>query len=119
MGQKTNDDKENEDKKGNGEEDNDNDGSQPEVDYLLYGNETENEVIKNEGNNNRKEGETEVKQKNRQTNENENHEKKNDDGTEETNNHGETSQKMKQIKICWIILLKTLWIISLELDFLV
>ncbi|CAH1450516.1 unnamed protein product [Lactuca virosa] len=53
-GQKTNDQKENEDKEGNGEEDNDNDGSQPEEDYLLDSNEAENERIKNDGDNNKK-----------------------------------------------------------------
>nr|KAJ0213480.1 hypothetical protein LSAT_V11C400189490 [Lactuca sativa] len=99
MRQKTNDEKENEDKEANGEEDNDNNGSQPKVEYLLDGNEVENEGIKNDGDNNKKEGETEVKEKNGEINENENHEEKNDDETKETNNHGETSQQMKQIKI--------------------
>ncbi|CAH1422648.1 unnamed protein product [Lactuca virosa] len=61
MGQKTNDQKENEDKEGNGEEDNDNDESQPKVDYFLDSNEAENEGIKNDGDKNKKEGETEVK----------------------------------------------------------
>nr|KAJ0205093.1 hypothetical protein LSAT_V11C500271640 [Lactuca sativa] len=58
MGQKTNDEKENEDKEVNGEEDNDSDGSQPELDYFLDSNEAENEGIKNDGDNNKKEGET-------------------------------------------------------------
>nr|KAJ0215100.1 hypothetical protein LSAT_V11C300113860 [Lactuca sativa] len=48
---------------GNGEQDNDNDESQPEVDYLLDSNEVENEGIKNDGDKNQKEGETEVKEK--------------------------------------------------------
>ncbi|XP_023731206.1 uncharacterized protein LOC111878953 [Lactuca sativa] len=78
---------------GNGEEDNDNDGSQLEVDYLLDGNEAENEGIKNDRDNNQKECETKVKEKNGEINENKNHEEKNDDETEETNNHGETSQQ--------------------------
>ncbi|CAH1421103.1 unnamed protein product [Lactuca virosa] len=54
MGQKTNDQKENEDDEGNREEENDNDGSQPEVDYLLDSNEAENEGIKNDGDKNKK-----------------------------------------------------------------
>nr|KAJ0226389.1 hypothetical protein LSAT_V11C100045170 [Lactuca sativa] len=78
----------NDNKEGNGEEDNDNDGSQLEVDYLLDGNEAENEGIKNDRDNNQKECETKVKEKNAEINENKNHE-----DTKETNNHGETSQQ--------------------------
>ncbi|CAH1436285.1 unnamed protein product [Lactuca virosa] len=81
MGQKTNDQKENEDKEGNCEEDNDNDGSQLEVYYLLDSNEAENEGIKNDGDNNQKEGETQVKDKDGKINENENDEEKNEDET--------------------------------------
>ncbi|CAH1422035.1 unnamed protein product [Lactuca virosa] len=92
-GSKIDDEKEIEDKEGNGEEDNDNDGSQPEVDYFLDGNEAENEGIKNDGDNNKKEGETEEKEKNGEINEYENHEEKNDDETKETNNHGKTSHQ--------------------------
>ncbi|CAI9280712.1 unnamed protein product [Lactuca saligna] len=54
MGQKTNDQTENEDKEGNGEEDSDNDASQPEVDYLLDSNEADNEGIKNDADKNKK-----------------------------------------------------------------
>ncbi|CAH1412521.1 unnamed protein product [Lactuca virosa] len=54
MGQKTNDQKENEDEEENHEEENDNDGSQPEVDYLLDSNEAENEAINNDGDKNKK-----------------------------------------------------------------
>ncbi|CAH1441028.1 unnamed protein product [Lactuca virosa] len=91
MGQKTNDEKENEDIEGNGEEDNDNDGSQPQVDYLLDSNEAENEGIKNDGDNNKKEGETEVKENDAEINENEN-----DKETEyvETNRQNETNQNL-------------------------
>ncbi|CAH1414514.1 unnamed protein product [Lactuca virosa] len=91
--QKTNDQKENEDKEGNGEEDNDNDGSQPEEDYLLDSNEAENERIKNDGDNNQKEGETEVKEKDGKNNQNDNDEEKKVDDNEETNNHEETIQQ--------------------------
>ncbi|CAH1442914.1 unnamed protein product [Lactuca virosa] len=91
--QKTNDQKENEDKEGNGEEDNDNDGSQPEEDYLLDSNEAENERIKNDGDNNQKEGETEVKEKDGKNNQNDNDEEKKADDNEETNNHEETIQQ--------------------------
>ncbi|CAH1427160.1 unnamed protein product [Lactuca virosa] len=80
-------------KEGNGEEDNDNDESQPEVDYLLDSNETENEGIKNDGDKNQKEGETEVKEKDGKNNENNNDEEKKDDDAEETNNHEETIQQ--------------------------
>ncbi|CAI9294481.1 unnamed protein product [Lactuca saligna] len=55
MGQKTNDQTENEDKEGNGEEDNDNGASQLEVDYLLDSNEADNEGIKNDADKNKKE----------------------------------------------------------------
>ncbi|CAH1435810.1 unnamed protein product [Lactuca virosa] len=91
--QKTNDQKEYEDKEGNGEEDNDNDGSQPEEDYLLDSNEAENERIKNDGDNNKKEGETEVKEKDGKNNQNDNYEEKKADDNEETNNHEETIQQ--------------------------
>ncbi|CAI9281758.1 unnamed protein product [Lactuca saligna] len=43
-------------KEGNGEEDSDNDASQPEVDYLLDSNEAENAGIKNDADKNKKEG---------------------------------------------------------------
>nr|KAJ0216431.1 hypothetical protein LSAT_V11C300139820 [Lactuca sativa] len=55
MGQKTNDQKDNEDEEGNRKEENDDDGSQPEVDYLLDSNEVENEGIKNDEDKNQKE----------------------------------------------------------------
>nr|KAJ0218045.1 hypothetical protein LSAT_V11C300105240 [Lactuca sativa] len=83
----------NEDDEGNHEEENDNDGSQPEVDYLLDSNEAENEGIKNDGDKNQKEGETEVKGKDGKNNENDNDEEKKDDDVEETNNHEETIQQ--------------------------
>nr|KAJ0199042.1 hypothetical protein LSAT_V11C600327010 [Lactuca sativa] len=82
MGLKTNDQKENEAKDRNGEEENDNDGSQPEVDYLVDSNKA-----KNDGDNNKKE------QKDGKINENENDEEKNDNEIDETNNHGETIQQ--------------------------
>ncbi|CAH1454487.1 unnamed protein product [Lactuca virosa] len=93
MGQKTNDQKENEDDEGNREEENDNDGSQPKVDYLLDSNEAENEEIKNDGDKNKKEGETEVKEKDGKNNENDNDEEKKHHDAEETNNHEETIQQ--------------------------
>ncbi|CAI9292937.1 unnamed protein product [Lactuca saligna] len=77
----------------NHEEGNDNDGSQLEVDYLLDSNEAENEGIKNDGDKNQKEGETEVKGKDGKNNENDNDEEKKDDDAEETNNHEETIQQ--------------------------
>nr|KAJ0215009.1 hypothetical protein LSAT_V11C300129960 [Lactuca sativa] len=81
------------DDEGNHEEVNDNDGSQSEVDYLLDSNEGENEGIKNDGDKNKKESETEVKGKYGKNNENDNDEEKKDDDAEETNNHEETSQQ--------------------------
>ncbi|CAH1417180.1 unnamed protein product [Lactuca virosa] len=90
------------------EEENDNDGSQPEVDYLLDSNEAENESIKNDGDKNQKDGETEVKEKDGKNNENDNDVEKKDDDAEETNNHEETIQQT-EMKICWIKLLTTLW----------
>ncbi|CAI9283923.1 unnamed protein product [Lactuca saligna] len=93
MGQKTNDQKENEDKEGNGVEDSDNDASQPEVNYLLDSNEAENEAIKNDADKNKKEGEIGVKEKDGNRNENENDEEEKDDHAEETNNHEETIQQ--------------------------
>ncbi|CAI9302721.1 unnamed protein product [Lactuca saligna] len=83
----------NEDDEGNHEEENDNDGSQPEVDYLLDSNEAGNEGINNDGDKNQKEGETEVKGKDGKNNENDNDEEKKDDDAEETNNHEETIQQ--------------------------
>ncbi|CAI9301169.1 unnamed protein product [Lactuca saligna] len=93
MGQKTNDQKENEDKEGNGEEDGDNDASQPEVDYLLDSNEAENEGIKNDADKNKKEGEIGVKEKDGKRNENENDEEEKDDHAEETNNYEKSIQQ--------------------------
>nr|KAJ0196963.1 hypothetical protein LSAT_V11C700381270 [Lactuca sativa] len=93
MGQKTNDQTENEDKEGNGEEDNDNGASQPEVDYLLDSNEADNEGIKNNADKNKKEGEIGVKEKDGKRNENQNDEEEKDDHAEETNNHEETIQQ--------------------------
>nr|KAJ0216445.1 hypothetical protein LSAT_V11C300134480 [Lactuca sativa] len=90
MGQKTNDQTENEDKEGNGEEDSDNGASQPEVDYLLDSDEADNEEIKNDADKNKKEGEIGVKEKDGKRNENENDEEEKDDHAEETNNHEET-----------------------------
>ena len=116
MDQKTNDEKHNEDKEGNCEEDNDNDGSLPKVYYLLDGNEARNEGIKNNGDNNKK-GETKVKEKNREMNGNENHEDKTMMRLKKQIIMERLVNKMKQIKICWIKLLKTLWIMSLALDF--
>ncbi|CAI9280562.1 unnamed protein product [Lactuca saligna] len=93
MGQKTNDQTENEDKEGNGEEDSDNGASQPEVDYLLNSNEADNEGIKNDAYKNKKEGEIGVKKKDGKRNENQNDEEEKDDHVEETNNHEETIQQ--------------------------
>nr|KAJ0213987.1 hypothetical protein LSAT_V11C400193740 [Lactuca sativa] len=93
MGQKTNDQTENEDKEGDGEEDSDNGASQPEVDYLLDSNEADNEEIKNDADNNQKEGEIGVKENYGKRNENENDEEEKDDHVEETNNHEETIQQ--------------------------
>nr|KAJ0188055.1 hypothetical protein LSAT_V11C900473260 [Lactuca sativa] len=95
MGQKTNDQTENEDKEGNGEEDSDNGASQPEVDYLLDSNEADNEGIKNDADKNKKEGEIRVKEKDAKRNENQNDEEEKDDHAEETNNHEETIQQTK------------------------
>nr|KAJ0184592.1 hypothetical protein LSAT_V11C900464320 [Lactuca sativa] len=81
------------DKEGNGEEDSDNDASQPEVDYLLDSNEAENEGIKNDADKNLKEGEIGVKEKDGKRNENENDEEEKDDYAEETNNHEESIQQ--------------------------
>nr|KAJ0204525.1 hypothetical protein LSAT_V11C500235780 [Lactuca sativa] len=78
---------------GNGEEDSDNDASQPEVDYLLDSNEAENEAIKNDADKNKKEGEIGVKEKDGKRNENQNDEEEKDDHAEETNNHEETIQQ--------------------------
>nr|KAJ0214177.1 hypothetical protein LSAT_V11C400224810 [Lactuca sativa] len=86
MGQKTNDQTENEDKEGNGEEDNDNGASQPEVDYLLDSNEADNEGIENDADKNKK-------KKDGKRNENHNDEEEKDDHAEETNNHEETIQQ--------------------------
>ncbi|CAH1413954.1 unnamed protein product [Lactuca virosa] len=116
IGQKTNDQKENEDKEGNGEEDNDNDGSQPEEDYLLDSNEAENEGIKNDGDNNQKEGETEVKEKDGKNNQNDNDEEKKVMIMKKQIIMKRLFNKLK-MKICWIKLLTTLWIMSLELEF--
>ncbi|CAH1427702.1 unnamed protein product [Lactuca virosa] len=110
MGQKPNDQKENEDIEGNGEEYNGNDESQPEVDYLLDSNEAENEGIKNDGDKNQKEGETEVKEKDAKNNKNDNDEEKKEDDAEEINNHEETIQQTENENML-------LWIMSLELDF--
>ncbi|CAI9287439.1 unnamed protein product [Lactuca saligna] len=63
LGEKRNDEKENEDKKGNGEQHNDNDGLEPEVDYFLDGNEFDNEGTKNDGEINRKENDEKNKAK--------------------------------------------------------
>nr|KAJ0211047.1 hypothetical protein LSAT_V11C400167070 [Lactuca sativa] len=93
MGQKTNDQTENEDKEGNGEEDSDNGASQPEVDYLLDSNEADNEGIKSDADKNQKEGEIRVKEKDAKRNENQNDEEEKDDHAEETNNHEETIQQ--------------------------
>ena len=93
MGQKTNDQTENEDKEGNGEEDSDNGASQPEVDYLLDSNEAYNEGIRNDADKNQKEGEIRVKEKDAKRNENQNDEEEKDDHAEETNNHEETIQQ--------------------------
>ncbi|CAI9277187.1 unnamed protein product [Lactuca saligna] len=95
MGQKTNDQTENEDKEGNGEEDSDNGASQPEVDYLLDSNEADNEGIKNDADKNKKEDEIGVKEKDGKRNENQNDEEEKDDHAEETNNHEETIQQTK------------------------
>ncbi|CAI9285377.1 unnamed protein product [Lactuca saligna] len=95
MGQKTNDQTENEDKEGNGEEDSDNGASQPEVDYLFDSNESNNKGIKNDADKNKKEGEIRVKEKDAKRNENQNDEEEKDDHAEETNNHEETIQKTK------------------------
>nr|KAJ0211996.1 hypothetical protein LSAT_V11C400204840 [Lactuca sativa] len=73
MGQKTNDQIENEDKEGNGEEDSDNGASQPEIRI--------------------KKGEIGVKEKDGKRNENLNDEDEKDDHDEETNNHEETIQQ--------------------------
>nr|KAJ0203039.1 hypothetical protein LSAT_V11C500295170 [Lactuca sativa] len=86
---------ENEDKEGNGEEDRYNGASQPEVDYLLDSNETDNEEIKNDADKNQKEGEIGVKERDGKRNENENDEEEKDDHAEETNNHEETIQQTK------------------------
>ncbi|CAI9281813.1 unnamed protein product [Lactuca saligna] len=51
-----------------------------------------NERIKNNGDNNQKEGETEVKEKDGKNNQNDNDEEKKADDNEETNNHDETIQ---------------------------
>ncbi|CAH1450347.1 unnamed protein product [Lactuca virosa] len=101
---------------GNGEEDNDNDESQPEVDYLLDSNEAENEGIKNDGDKNKKEGETEVKEKDGKNNENDNDEEKKMMMLKKQIIMKRLFNKLK-MKICWIKLLTTLWIMSLELDF--
>nr|KAJ0208745.1 hypothetical protein LSAT_V11C400193690 [Lactuca sativa] len=84
---------ENEDKEGDGEEDSDNGASQREVDYLLDSNEADNEEIKNDADNNKKEGEIGVKENYGKRNENENDEEEKDDHAEETNNHEETIQQ--------------------------
>nr|KAJ0216759.1 hypothetical protein LSAT_V11C300127850 [Lactuca sativa] len=93
MGQKTNDQTENEDKEGNGEEDSDNGASQPKVDYLLDSNKADNEEIKNDADKNKKEGEIGIKEKDGKRNENENDDEGKDDHADETNNHEETIQQ--------------------------
>ncbi|CAH1444842.1 unnamed protein product [Lactuca virosa] len=62
----------------NGEEDNDNDGPEPEVDYLLDGNDAENDGETNKKGSDEKkmEGETEGTYNDREINENENDEEK-------------------------------------------
>ncbi|CAI9261277.1 unnamed protein product [Lactuca saligna] len=95
MGQKTNDQTENEDKEANGEEDSDNGASQPKVDYLLDSNEADNEEIKNDIDKNQKEGEIGLEEKDGKMNENENDEEEKDDHAEETNNYEETIQQTK------------------------
>ncbi|CAH1436584.1 unnamed protein product [Lactuca virosa] len=116
MGQKTNDQKENEDGEENREQENDNDGSQPEVDYLLDSNEAENEGINNDGDKNQKEGETEVKEKDGKNNENNKDEEKKMMMLKKQIIMKRLFNKLK-MKFCWIKLFTTLWIMSLELEF--
>nr|KAJ0214717.1 hypothetical protein LSAT_V11C400212090 [Lactuca sativa] len=99
MGEKANDKKQNEDKKkGNGEEDNGNDGPEPKVDYFFDGNEAENEGTKNDGETNKKMvlkriRKVKLKQKRKI----------------------DKSMKMRMMKRK--MLLKTLWVMYLALDF--